>query len=69
MSCLGNSQSSLGALGSSRSCRHRRASRPTAAAAARCPLPMVLQVIDTDIYEVVVISPRNHFLFTPMLPR
>jgi NADH:ubiquinone reductase (non-electrogenic) len=30
-------------------------------------LPM--QVIDTDTYEVVIVSPRNHFVFTPMLPR
>lgn len=27
-----------------------------------------MQVIDTDTYDVVVVSPRNHFLFTPMLP-
>jgi hypothetical protein len=26
------------------------------------------QVIDTDQYEVVCVSPRNHFVFTPMLP-
>lgn len=32
-----------------------------------CP-PLLLQVIDTDVYEVCVVSPRNHFLFTPMLP-
>jgi hypothetical protein len=30
--------------------------------------PMVAQVIDTDQYEVVCVSPRNHFIFTPMLP-
>ncbi len=28
----------------------------------------VVQVIDTDLYDVVLVSPRNHFLFTPMLP-
>lgn len=33
------------------------------------PPPMLPQVIDTDTYEVVVVSPRNHFVFTPMLPR
>jgi hypothetical protein len=27
-----------------------------------------VQVIDTDAFEVVVVSPRNHFVFTPMLP-
>jgi len=27
-----------------------------------------LKTIDTDKYDVLVISPRNHFLFTPMLP-
>jgi hypothetical protein len=27
----------------------------------------VMQVIDVDQFEVVVVSPRNHFLFTPML--
>jgi NADH:ubiquinone reductase (non-electrogenic) len=26
------------------------------------------KVIDTDVYEAVVLSPRNHFIFTPMLP-
>lgn len=26
------------------------------------------QVIDTNAFEVVVVSPRNHFVFTPMLP-
>lgn len=26
------------------------------------------QVIDVDLFEVVIVSPRNHFLFTPMLP-
>lgn len=24
--------------------------------------------MDTDAFEVVCISPRNHFIFTPMLP-
>ncbi len=28
----------------------------------------LIKVIDTDTYDVVVVSPRNHFLFTPMLP-
>jgi len=28
----------------------------------------MIKVIDTDIYDVVLVSPRNHFLFTPMLP-
>ena len=27
------------------------------------------QVVDTERFEVVCVSPRNHFLFTPMLPR
>ncbi len=27
-----------------------------------------LKKINTDIYEVTVVSPRNHFLFTPLLP-
>lgn len=27
-----------------------------------------MKVIDTDIFDVVMVSPRNHFLFTPMLP-
>lgn len=27
-----------------------------------------LKSIDTDLYDVVVVSPRNHFLFTPLLP-
>lgn len=27
----------------------------------------VLSNIDTKLYDVVVVSPRNHFLFTPML--
>ena len=27
-----------------------------------------VQVIDTDKFDVVVVSPRNHFIFTPMLP-
>ena len=26
------------------------------------------QVVDTDKYDVVCVSPRNHFVFTPMLP-
>ncbi|KAG2487513.1 hypothetical protein HYH03_013931 [Edaphochlamys debaryana] len=28
----------------------------------------LIKVIDTDSYDVVVVSPRNHFVFTPMLP-
>jgi NADH:ubiquinone reductase (non-electrogenic) len=28
----------------------------------------IMKVIDTDSFEVCVVSPRNHFLFTPMLP-
>ncbi|GLC47157.1 hypothetical protein PLESTB_001387100 [Pleodorina starrii] len=28
----------------------------------------LIKVIDTDMYDVVVVSPRNHFVFTPMLP-
>lgn len=27
-----------------------------------------LKAIDTDQYNVVVVSPRNYFLFTPLLP-
>ncbi len=27
-----------------------------------------LKAIDTDLYDVKVVSPRNHFLFTPLLP-
>lgn len=27
-----------------------------------------IKVVDTDKYDVVLVSPRNHFLFTPMLP-
>lgn len=27
-----------------------------------------LKTIDTDLYEVIVVSPRNHFIFTPLLP-
>jgi NADH:ubiquinone reductase (non-electrogenic) len=27
-----------------------------------------VKVIDTDMYDVVVVSPRNFFFFTPMLP-
>lgn len=33
------------------------------------PLPCLPQVVDTEAFQVVCISPRNHFLFTPMLPR
>ena len=29
---------------------------------------MHLQVVDTEKYDVVCVSPRNHFVFTPMLP-
>lgn len=28
----------------------------------------LLKSIDTDLYNVVVVSPRNYFLFTPLLP-
>jgi NADH:ubiquinone reductase (non-electrogenic) len=28
----------------------------------------LMKVIDTDAFEVVVVSPRNHFVFTPMIP-
>lgn len=28
----------------------------------------LIKIIDTDKYDVTVISPRNHFIFTPMLP-
>jgi NADH:ubiquinone reductase (non-electrogenic) len=28
----------------------------------------LLKAINTDIYNVVVVSPRNYFLFTPLLP-
>ncbi|KIZ07869.1 NADH dehydrogenase [Monoraphidium neglectum] len=28
----------------------------------------LIKVIDTDLYEVICVSPRNHFIFTPMLP-
>eukprot|EP00877_Chromochloris_zofingiensis_P010276 jgi/Chrzof1/5501/Cz16g05180.t1 len=28
----------------------------------------LIKVMDTDAFEVVCISPRNHFIFTPMLP-
>ena len=28
----------------------------------------ICKVVDTDAYEVIVASPRSHFLFTPMLP-
>lgn len=38
-------------------------------ARAACLPACLRQVIDTDTYEVVCVSPRNHFLFTPMLPR
>jgi NADH dehydrogenase FAD-containing subunit len=27
----------------------------------------VAKIIDTGMYEVVIVSPRNFFLFTPML--
>lgn len=27
-----------------------------------------MQVIDTEKFEVLCVSPRNHFIFTPMLP-
>jgi NADH:ubiquinone reductase (non-electrogenic) len=27
-----------------------------------------LKAIDTNLYNVVVVSPRNYFLFTPLLP-
>jgi NADH:ubiquinone reductase (non-electrogenic) len=27
-----------------------------------------LKAVDTDEYNVVVVSPRNYFLFTPLLP-
>ncbi|MCC6864708.1 MAG: FAD-dependent oxidoreductase [Ignavibacteria bacterium] len=27
-----------------------------------------LKELDTDLYDITVISPRNHFLFTPLLP-
>lgn len=27
-----------------------------------------LKVIDTNHYDVIVVSPRNHFIFTPLLP-
>lgn len=27
-----------------------------------------LKSIDTELYNVVVVSPRNYFLFTPLLP-
>lgn len=28
----------------------------------------ILKGIDTTLYEVIVVSPRNHFIFTPLLP-
>jgi NADH:ubiquinone reductase (non-electrogenic) len=28
----------------------------------------LIKSLDTELYEVVVVSPRNHFLFTPLLP-
>lgn len=28
----------------------------------------IIKVIDTDTYNVIMVSPRNHFMFTPMLP-
>ncbi len=27
----------------------------------------ILKAINTDLYEVIVVSPRNHFIFTPLL--
>lgn len=27
-----------------------------------------MQVVDTEKYDVVCVSPRNHFVYTPMLP-
>ena len=27
-----------------------------------------MKVIDVERYDVIVLSPRNHFIFTPMLP-
>ncbi len=27
-----------------------------------------LKLIDTGLYDVIVVSPRNHFIFTPLLP-
>ena len=29
---------------------------------------MSVQVVDIDKFDVVICSPRNHFVFTPMLP-
>ena len=29
---------------------------------------MILKKIDLRLYDVIVVSPRNHFLFTPLLP-
>jgi NADH:ubiquinone reductase (non-electrogenic) len=58
----------------------RRALMPARAAPARVRKPIVLvlgtgwgahsfmKVIDTTVYDVVVVSPRDHFVFTPMLP-
>jgi NADH:ubiquinone reductase (non-electrogenic) len=28
----------------------------------------LIKTLDTDLYDVVIVSPRNHFLFTPLLP-
>ncbi|HNT87783.1 MAG TPA: FAD-dependent oxidoreductase, partial [Candidatus Hydrogenedentes bacterium] len=28
----------------------------------------LVKAIDVDSYEVIIVSPRNHFLFTPLLP-
>lgn len=28
----------------------------------------LIKSIDTELYDVVVVSPRNHFIFTPLLP-
>lgn len=30
--------------------------------------PRRSQIIDDDAFDVIVVSPRNHFIFTPMLP-
>ena len=28
----------------------------------------LMKVVDTDTFDVIVVSPRNHFVFTQMLP-
>ncbi|MHB1050501.1 MAG: FAD-dependent oxidoreductase [Bacteroidota bacterium] len=28
----------------------------------------LVKTLDTELYDVIVVSPRNHFLFTPLLP-